>query len=153
MNDPADHGGATNFGITAADLGRWRSLGRVASVDEVRSMQVSEARDIYEKWYINDAGFGPIADQFLKWVAVDTGVLHGTKTSAKMLQQALGVTVDGVIGGQTMTALGGADTGHVSRAMLSIRIRRYGAIVAKDKTQIRFLEGWINRATSLLQAQ
>lgn len=151
-NDPVDHGGATNFGITAADLGRWRKLGRNATVEEVRAMTVTEARAIYEQWYIADAGFGAVSDTVLRWILVDSGVLHGTRTSVKWLQQVLGVTVDGVMGSQTTTALAGKDSGRVGRGVLALRIRRYAAIVKNEPSQMRFLEGWINRATSILQA-
>ena len=152
VNDPADHGGATNFGITAADLGRWRKLGRVATVDEVKTMTVDEARQIYQAWYIETPGFEPIANDFLKWVLVDSGVLHGTRTAIKWLQQALGVAVDGVIGNQTMAALAAGDAAHVANGVLALRIRKYATIVGQDSSQIRFLAGWINRATSILQS-
>lgn len=151
VNDPADHGGATNFGITAADLGRFRKLNRVATVAEVKTMQVKEAQEIYQDWYITAPGFNRIEDAFLKSVLVDTGVLHGTGTSIKWLQQTLGVTVDGVIGQQTINALTTAAASHVAAGILALRIRRYATIVKNDVSQLRFLEGWINRATSLLK--
>ena len=150
-NDPADKGGPTNFGITAADLGRWRKLDRPASVEEVRTMQVAEARDIYKAWYIADPGFDPIADGGLRWVVVDSGVLHGTRTAARWLQQALGVTPDGVVGNQTITAANAADAAHALRGVLALRIRRYPEIVKDNPSQLRFLQGWVNRATSILQ--
>lgn len=115
-------------------------------------MTEADARAIYTEWYIKAPGFGSIADGFLKWVLVDSGVLHGTRTAVKWLQQALGVTVDGVMGTQTTDALANADAAHVARSILSLRIRRYAAIVKNDLSQVRFLEGWINRATSILQS-
>jgi lysozyme family protein len=150
VNDPADHGGPTQFGVTAANLGRWRKLGRVATVDEVKSMTISEARNIYRDWYIAAPGFDAVEHEPLKWVLVDSAVLHGPRTSVKWLQQALGVTVDGVMGAQTMNALAGVDPARAAAEILSLRIRRYATIVINDSTQLRFLQGWINRATSLL---
>lgn len=150
-NDPADHGGATNFGITAADLGRWHKLGRIATVDEVRNMTEAEAREIYKAWYIQEPGFDAVADTVLKWILVDCGVLHGTRTAVRWLQQALGVTPDGVIGKETTDALAAADSGRTGRRILAFRIRRYVAIVKKESSQLRFLEGWVNRATSILE--
>ena len=37
---PADRGGATRYGITAATLGSWRKLGRQATREEVRALGV-----------------------------------------------------------------------------------------------------------------
>jgi lysozyme family protein len=152
VNNSADHGGATNFGITAADFGRWKKLGRVASVAEVKAMTVDDARAIYQAWYIDAPGFNAITDGSLKLVLVDSGVLHGTRTAVRWLQQALGVTPDGVIGNETTTALASRDidVAKVARQVLSTRIRRYGAIVAGEASQLTFLVGWLNRATDML---
>ena len=114
-------------------------------------MRVAEARQIFQAWYITAPGFEAIADSFLKWVIVDSGVLHGTRTAIKWLQQALGVTPDGVIGSQTTNALNQADMEHLARSVLSQRIRRYVGIVKNEPSQLRFLQGWIERATSILQ--
>ena len=44
-NDPSDHGGATNWGITAATLAHWR--GYSVTAEYVRAIQPDEARAIY----------------------------------------------------------------------------------------------------------
>lgn len=44
-NDPANHGGATNWGITAATLAHWR--GRPVTAADVRTIPPGEARAIY----------------------------------------------------------------------------------------------------------
>src|SRR5262249_43654195 len=85
-NNPNDHGGPTNFGITAADYGRWLGRSTPASVDEVKAMDKDTARKIYQKWYIADPGFGnPMSDK-LRLVLVDSGVLFGTGRATKWLQ-------------------------------------------------------------------
>jgi hypothetical protein len=51
VNHPADRGGPTNFGVTQATLASWR--GREATIDDVRSLTIDEARDIYRtKYYV-----------------------------------------------------------------------------------------------------
>ena len=50
-NNPADPGGATNYGITAATLGAWRGLGRPAKDGEVLTMTLEEAGAIYRSRY------------------------------------------------------------------------------------------------------
>lgn len=153
VNNPNDKGGPTNFGITAARLGEWRKLGRVATVAEVQALTEAEARQIYQAWYIDDPGFGQIADGYLRAVVVDSGVLYGTKRAALWLQQALGVAADGVIGGQTTTALQAAtDMGLLVRKVIGYRIQRIGQIVTADRTQVVFLAGWLNRAADMLAA-
>lgn len=150
VNNPNDKGGATNFGITAARLGQWRKLGRAATVDEVRELTEAEAREIYEAWYVIEPRFDRIADAYLQSVVVDCGVLHGTGRAARWLQTALGVAVDGDLGDESLGALDKADPVLVARRVLALRFKRIGEVVSKDKTQVVFLAGWLNRAADLL---
>ena len=150
-NNPNDHGGPTNYGITAADYGRWLNKSTPATPAEVQAMDVATARAIYKKWYIADPQFDRVADDKLRLVLVDSGVLFGTGRATIWLQQALDVSADGKFGDVTAAALGH----YGAPALLPRRVlgRRFGAIadiVQKDATQIRFLRGWINRAVSLL---
>jgi len=43
-NNLNDHGGPTNYGITAADYGRWRGKSAPATAEEVQAMDVATAR-------------------------------------------------------------------------------------------------------------
>jgi len=150
-NNLNDHGGPTNYGITAADYGRWRGKSAPATAEEVQAMDVATARMIYKKWYIEDPGFARVTDDKLRLVLVDSGVLFGTRRATIWLQQELGVLADGKFGDETMAAL----ESYTQPNLLPRRVlgRRFGAIadiVKKDTTQITFLRGWINRAVSLL---
>src|SRR5215472_16629001 len=105
-NNPNDRGGPTNFGITAADYGRWLNKSAPATVDEVKGMDRSTARKIYEQWYIKDPQFDAITDDRLKLILVDSGVLHGVRRATIWLQLALGIhQPDGQIGPETLAAL------------------------------------------------
>ena len=52
-NDPSDHGGATNWGITAVTLAHWR--GHSVTAADVRAIPPEEARAIYHANYWNAA--------------------------------------------------------------------------------------------------
>jgi lysozyme family protein len=155
-NHPDDHGGPTNFGITALDLGAWRQLGRKATPSEVAAMTRDEAVQIYRKRYIADPRFDQIPDMNLRMIVVDGGVLFGVAWAAKRLQQALGVTpIDGRVGPATIQALtaAGVVPRDVAKSVLGLRFKAIGAILGDDKskTQVVFAAGWINRAVDLLK--
>ena len=152
-NDSSDHGGPTNFGITAAEFGRFLSLDGPASADQVRNMTRSQALTIFRAEYLTRPKFDQIVDDTLRLVLVDSGVLFGTGRATRWLQQALGtVSVDGGIGNETLAALTGCtDLPKLAREVLSLRFRSIADIVSGDSTQIRFLRGWVSRAASLLE--
>jgi lysozyme family protein len=152
-NDPADHGGPTNFGITAAEYGRWKGFNRNATAQEVQAMTVVEARAIYKEWYITKPGFDVIQSGKLRLILIDCGVLHGTGRAARWLQQSLGVVADGVIGPKTRDTLSGLavnDQDLLAKKVLGYRFQSFADIVVKDNTQLRFLRGWVSRAVTLL---
>jgi lysozyme family protein len=150
-NNPADRGGPTNFGITAADLGEWRKLGRPAAAEEVQLLSRDEAKQIYAAHYIARPQFDKIADLNLRLIVVDSGVLFGTARAARWLQKALGVETDGVIGEQTLAALAAADARKIAKGVLAQRFSAIGAILNDDHSQVVFAAGWLNRAADLLQ--
>lgn len=150
-NNPADRGGPTNYGITAAELGRWLGQSTPATVDQVHNLSPDDARTIYKDWYIAKPGFGNVTGSELKLVLVDSGVLHGTGRATKWLQQALSVTIDGVFGPGTQAALTNCpDQAKLAREVLGLRFRSIAGIVAADPSQTIFLRGWVNRAATLL---
>jgi lysozyme family protein len=150
-NNANDHGGPTNFGITAAEYGRFLGQDAPASAAQVQAMTREQAIQIYRTRYIAQPGYAAIADGILKLVVVDSGVLFGTGRATRWLQQALGVGADGVIGPQTTGALSAATPALTARKVLALRFRAIADIVANDASQLVFLRGWTNRAAALLE--
>lgn len=149
VDDPADKGGATNMGITAATLGASRQLGRPATREEVRALRESEARAIYLQQYVVRPGFDDLPEWILPLV-VDDAVLSGVRTAVKTLQQAVGVPDDGVLGEKTRAALATKDPAAVRLAFVKARALRFARIVETNPTQAKFLRGWLTRALSFL---
>lgn len=147
---PSDRGGPTKYGITAKTLGAWRKLGRQATRAEVLALDLSEAKDIYRHVYITAPGFDVITFGPLRAQVIDDGVLSGTHAATVTLQEALGVTADGVLGGRTRAALVASDPIVVHVRVLKGRLMRYATIVHRDRTQGDFIRGWVTRALGFL---
>jgi lysozyme family protein len=142
VDDPADRGGATNMGITRATLADWR--GTDVTAEDVRALTRDEAGAIYRARY-----WAPIRGDDLPagvdLVCLDAAVMSGTGRAARMLQQAVGATVDGAIGPLTLEAVRAADPEAVIVAVSQAREDFYRAIARDDPSQLRFLNGWIAR--------
>lgn len=151
VDNPADHGGPTNYGITAAQLGQSLGQSTPASIDQVRNLTREEARAIYKERYIAKPGFNQVANAELRLVLVDSGVLHGPARAVRWLQQSLNISADGVFGPSTLKALAAcADQAKLARQVLGLRFKSIADIVSSDRSQATFLRGWVNRAATLL---
>jgi lysozyme family protein len=130
VNHPLDAGKATNFGITTATLADWR--GKPVTADDVRDMQVEEARAIYRARYVRPFDRLELPPE-LKAQVVDIAVNSGVTTARGLLSRA-----------QQQTSR------PVPVALVIERLRFYARLVKGKPSQVVFLEGWFNRAVSFL---
>lgn len=146
-NAPDDRGGATRYGVTQRVYDGFRQRqGR--PVQSVEHISEAEVHSIYRQLYWN-AVQGDAAPWPVDVVLFDTGVLMGVGRAAEMLQSALGVAVDGVIGPHTLAALASGNPAHMAADVLQLREHRLRAIVAADSSQQKWLQGWLNRLDDL----
>jgi lysozyme family protein len=140
-NHPDDPGGATNYGITQATYDAW--LGHHKDVRDITSDEVSA---IYHKNY----WLRGKCDALL-WPAnlthFDACVNHGTDAAARVLQKAVGVAVDGIIGPATLDAA--SITDDLVGKMLWKRLDLYYRICQAKPTSKVFLLGWVRRLLKL----
>lgn len=161
VNDPADKGGETNYGITVAVA---RANGYVGPM---RDMPVEVARAIYEKRYITQPGFGEVGkiSVVVAEELVDTGVNMGQTTAAKFFQRALNLfnvgsgyeilSVDGNLGPASLAAFKrymehrGADGEKVLvRVLNTLQGALYIDICTENFSQKKFIFGWfLNRVS------
>jgi lysozyme family protein len=142
VDDPDDAGGATKYGITKATLSRWRQ--RRVTTAEVAALTVEEATDIYRAQYIDQPGFASLPEP-LRAQVVDFGVNAGPAQATRLLQRAVGVREDGMLGPVTRAALAARDLDAVHLDVWRQRVRFYAHLVAQRPTQVKFLDGWLNR--------
>jgi lysozyme family protein len=142
VDHPADKGGRTNFGIAERSHPEAWADGKVTE---------DEARAIYLKKYVVGPGFDRVADPLLMAHLVDFGVNSGPSIAIQKLQSILGVKVDGVLGPKTLDALSARDAREVNNLLVGERIKMIGRIVLKDRSQLAFLNGWLNRCCEFLR--
>ena len=156
VDNPADTGGATNFGVIQRTYDQWRES-RLEPPRPVKLIEQGEVAAIYEEdywlrgecnlllWPLNLAHF-------------DSYVQHRPKQSREMLQKAINhragtkLTVDAMIGPKTVAASKRQDPVELARSLILERSWFYMGIVIRNRTQLEFLKGWRVRMKKLLQA-
>lgn len=134
VDNPADRGGPTKFGITQATLAAWR--GHPVSRDDVEQLAEPEARQIYQRRYITGPGFGRLASPALRSVIVDCCVLHGERNAVRMLQRAMGIRADALLGPLTESRANGFDGRKLALLVEADRIKFVGRIVTNDLSDL-----------------
>ena len=77
------------------------------------------------------------------------GVNVDTKPAVRVLQRLLNVTVDGVMGAQTLKALNAYDEGKFNVEFDSYEIAYYASLVSKNPKLKIYANGWKNRALAI----
>ena len=142
VDHPSDRGGPTHYGITLKTLAAWR--GQPVTEDDVLALTETEARQIYRREYIERPGLDQIADPLLRGLLVDYAVHSGPRRAIEELQRVSGVTVDGKLGPQTLSAVAVKGAESLRRGVLRAR-GRYLARLLSDPSQRVFAAGWLNR--------
>ena len=149
-DDPHDPGGPTNRGITLAVFAAWRKsaltdANRDALIRELKAIDDATVEAIYRRRYWEPAGCAEFAAP-LAFMHFDAAVNHGVGTAIRILQEAVGVDVDGEIGPQTRAAVTEASATRTLDRYAEIRRRRYRAL----PHFWRFGRGWLARVDKTL---
>ena len=147
VDNPNDPGGATNKGVTQRVYDAYRA-NLCEDPRGVLLIADDEVSDIYQSEYWTPTS----CDQLPAGVDLcvfDFAVNAGDQRSEKVLQQALGVTVDGQIGPQTIAAAQAADPRALASRMLDLRAAFYQQLAIDKPSEAEFLDGWLNRVAAL----
>lgn len=140
-----DRGGMTYAGIARKmnpDWGGWAFLDRKETppTDMVRQFY----RDGYWTPIRGDELPQRIAESIFNF-AVNTSAPRRPTVAIKLAQIVVGTTPDGAFGDKTFRALMEMDQEKFVLAYALAKIARYRDIVTRDRTQMKFMLGWINR--------
>lgn len=132
VDDPADPGGLTRWGISQ----------RAFPGLDIRSLTRDQARKIFEERYWVSARCADLPYP-VAIIVFDAAVNQGVRTAVRCLQRAVGVPEDGVVGTVTLNAVARQSAHDVVERVAIERASRYLQINTPGEE--RFERGWITR--------
>lgn len=138
----------TMRGIAAPVLASW--LGRIPTVQEMKTLSKQTALAIYKKNYWDRMKGDLIQNQAVADILFDGCVNHGVTRGIKLMQKAVNVAQDGIMGPITLNAINTRDPRLVYERYKNERRAFYQQIVDNDPKQGTFLTGWMNRINSFI---
>lgn len=151
-DDPYDPGGPTNYGITLATYAKDKAIAVTAETfaqlkSELRSISPAAVRRIYyDRYWL--AASCPQMPPALAFFHFDAAVNHGVLGSARLLQEAVGATIDGEIGPETLGNGASRPVPDTLALYADVRRRQYRSL----STFWRFGNGWLARIDRTLAA-
>jgi lysozyme family protein len=141
---PGDRGGMTYAGIARNPNPQWAGW---ALVDrkEMGGPLTSLVREFYRQNYWDRIRGDELNNQEIAETIFNFAVNTGTGVAVKLAQVIVGVTPDGGIGPKTLERLNICTAEKFIPSYALAKVGRYAAICNKDRSQSKFLLGWINR--------
>jgi len=145
VNHRNDPGGMTNLGVTRNVWKEW--VKHEVDETEMRSLTPELVAPLYKTnyWDACKCSDLPIG---VDYVVFDSAVNMGAFRAAKILQAALGVTADGVIGRATIAAATAADPTELVESFSLGKEAFYQSL----PTFSTFGKGWLNRVAHVQDA-
>lgn len=140
-NRPGDLGGLTRYGISH------KAYPHVDIANLTKEQAITIAIDDY--W--NKLRCSEIISCRVRWKVFDIGFNGGVSTAARMLQHAVRVKEDGVVGQETLAAVNRQTNSSIGEiqiltSLIEQQMTRYVNIVSCDHSQLENLKGWARRA-------
>lgn len=144
-NIASDRGGQTYAGIARnfhQDWPGWAIIDR----GDMGNLELSRlVREFYKAKFWDPISGDDITKQTIAASIFDFAVNAGTSTAAKLAQLVVSAMPDGRIGPKTLAALNELDEGVFVLKYALAKVARYAEICNKDRSQSKFLLGWLNR--------
>ena len=144
VNNVHDKGGMTNLGVTKRVYDKW--IDRESTEQEMRDLTPEDVAPIYKKNYW-DRVKGDLLPSGLDWACFDWAVNSGSGRPAKAVQRAVGATVDGSIGKQTVGLVMEKDPEFIIDYVYTVRKSFYESL---DDYK-HFGRGWSRRNKETLR--
>lgn len=137
VNDPDDPGGETKYGIAK----------RYHPDIDIRNLTAEKAKEIYRRDYWERARCHKLPPR-VATAMMDTAVNLGTRRAAELLQRALKIPDDGIIGEQTISAAQGDR--NAPNKLIAERLRYYAEKCVESPVKLKYMRGWSARCIALV---
>lgn len=141
-NHPSDPGGATNWGITIGTLSMWKK--HKATVNDVKSLTLEEATQIYKAFYWDACKLDDILDSAVATCIFDVAVNRGVGVAKKYMIEIAAHF------GHHVTGINLINPRHFIKEFEHRVEQGYQSIAASKPKMRVFLKGWLARARRML---
>ena len=124
----------TKYGITALDM----------PGVSIKDITVEQAVAFYAERYWK-SGYSQIESQVVANKIFDLGVLFGVHTAVAIMQETLGVGVDGIFGDGTLSAINQSDETSLLKSYEGNMATHAFNIANENPAERGFLQGWCRR--------
>jgi len=148
VNNSADRGGKTNFGITETLA---KSCGYTGDME---TLPIETAKAIYKKEFWDKLKCDQINNSNIAMTLFDISVQVNPFTAITFIQKILwlltgtAMVEDGIMGGLTLKTLNDVSntlTPQILELLNFFIEKRYVNLATNDSSQKQFLKGWLNR--------
>jgi lysozyme family protein len=140
---PGDRGGQTYAGIARNPNPDWAGWQHIDRKDFGAATPL--VREFYKTHFWDRIRGDEIANQVVAESVFNFGVNTGMGVAVKLAQLIVGATPDGAVGDKTVEKFGNVEPEAFKKAYALAKITRYADICNKNRTQSKFLLGWLNR--------
>lgn len=149
-NDPDDLGGATMVGVTLATYAEYYRMNGLPcpTADRLREITYAQWRDIlktmfWDRWRADEITNQSVAEILVDWVWASG------KYGISIPQRVLGVTVDGIVGPQTLCAVNRQSPSRFFERIMAERKAYIDRICASRPANNKFKRGWLRRLNAI----
>jgi len=140
---PGDRGGQTYAGIARNANPQWAGWQFIDRKDFGSATPL--VREFYKTNFWDRIRGDQLSVQTVAETIFNFAVNTGVGVASKLAQVIVGVAPDGAIGAKTIERLNLCTEEKFIPAYALAKIQRYAAICNRDRSQSKFLLGWINR--------
>ena len=146
-NHPNDTGGATMAGVTLATFQSYRKAKGLPSPTVTDLKNISDAEwtailkwGYWDRWKADEINYQPVAHLLVGWAWGS-----GADAAIRRFQKLMKLQVDGIVGKNTLAAINSANGKELFWKLILERKDWFVEICDKNKSQMVFLKGWLNR--------
>jgi lysozyme family protein len=150
-NVAGDTGGMTYAGIARNKNPNWPGWNLIDHDATSNPLLTGMVRNFYKVEFWDHIRGDEIANQVVAESVFNFGVNTGMGVAVKLAQLIVGATPDGAVGPATLQKFNAIDGEAFRKSYALAKITRYADICNKNRTQSKFLLGWINRTLSGLK--